>query len=76
MKNKHINIFILYVVALLAATSVYSQTTTTQKDSISKDSIPILKYKFNPNQKGSLFLNTPSTYSVVFDKKLNKYIVV
>ena len=66
----------LYVVAFLATTTVFSQTVKKKKDSIQKDTIPALKYKFKANQKGSIFLNAPTTYSVTFDKKLNKYIVV
>ena len=67
---------LLCVVAILATTSVFSQTVKTKNDSIKKDSVPILKYNFKGNKKGSIFLNAPTTYSVVFDKKLNKYIVV
>ena len=51
-----------------------------QKDSIKaikkNDSIPSLQYNFKHSQTGNLFLNNPSKYSVVFDKKLNKYIIV
>jgi cell surface protein SprA len=61
---------------LLATTSVSAQTTSKKKDSINKDSVPKLKYNFKANQRGSLFLNNPSSYVVTFDKKLNKYIVV
>ncbi len=76
MRNRYFHTLIIYVVALLATTSVFSQTTTTKKDSIKKDSVPTLKYNFKANQKGSLFLNNPTSYVVTFDKKLNKYIVV
>mgnify|MGYP000184181166 CR=1 FL=1 len=76
MKNRYFHSLIICVVALLATTSVFSQSTTTQQDSIKKDSIPKLKYNFKANQKGSLFLKNPSSYVVRFDKKLNKYIVV
>lgn len=76
MKNRYFYTLIICVVALLATTSVFSQTTTTKQDSIKKDSIPKLKYNFKANQRGALFLNNPSSYVVRFDKKLNKYIVV
>jgi len=76
LRNRYFHTLIIYVVALLATTSVFSQTTTTKKDSIKKDSVPTLKYNFKANQKGSLFLNNPTSYVVTFDKKLNKYIVV
>jgi len=67
---------LICVVAILATTTVFSQTVKTKNDSIKKDTIPALKYKFKAHQKGSIFLNPPTTYSVTFDKKLNKYIVV
>ena len=60
----------------MATIPVFSQTATKKNDSIKKDSIPTLKYNFKANQRGSLFLNNPSTFTVTFDKKLNKYIVV
>ena len=76
MRNKYFNILSICVVALLATTSVFSQSTTVKKDSIKRDSVPALKYNFKANQRGSLFLNNPSSYVARFDKKLNKYIVV
>jgi len=76
LKNKYLHTFFLCVLAVLASTSVFSQTTKVENDSIKRDSIPALKYNFRSSQRGSLFLNNPSTYSVVYDKKLNKYIVV
>jgi len=76
LKNRYFHTLIICVVALLATTAVFSQKTTTKQDSIKKDSIPKLTYNFKANQKGSLFLNNPSSYVVRFDKKLNKYIVV
>jgi hypothetical protein len=76
LKKNHFHTLLLCVVALLASTTVFSQTVKTKNDSIKKDSIPALKYKFKKNQRGSIFLNAPTTYSVTFDKKLNKYIVV
>jgi len=76
LRNKCFHKLLLCVVTLLATTTVFSQTVKTKNDSIKKDSIPTLKYNFKENQKGSIFLNAPTTYSVVFDKQLNKYIVV
>ena len=48
---------LLCVVAILATTSVFSQTVKTKNDSIKKDSVPILKYNFKGNKKGSIFLS-------------------
>lgn len=53
----------------------YAQVTTVEKDSIQTDTIPDLKYKFRHLQKGSLFLDVPSTYEVVYNKQLDKYVV-
>jgi cell surface protein SprA len=76
LRNPYFHRLLVVVVALLATTTVLSQTVKTKNDSIKKDTIPVLKYNFKAHQKGSIFLNPPTTYSVVFDKKLNKYIVV
>ncbi|MFN0728304.1 T9SS outer membrane translocon Sov/SprA [Polaribacter gochangensis] len=76
MSRTYFHRLLICVVAILATTTVFSQTVKTKNDSIKKDTIPALKYKFKAHQKGSIFLNPPTTYSVTFDKKLNKYIVV
>ena len=76
MKRNHFHTLLICVVAFLATTTVFSQTVKKKNDSIKKDTIPTLKYNFKKSQKGSIFLNAPTTYSVTFDKKLNKYIVV
>ena len=64
------------VVAFLATTPVLAQTVIKKNDSIKKDSIPKLPFNFKAGQKGSLFLNSPSTYTVTYNKQLNKFIVV
>ncbi len=76
MKNRYFHNLIVFVVVLLATTSVFSQSTNKVKDSIKKDSVPKLKYNFKASQRASLYLSSPATYTVTFDKKLNKYIVV
>ncbi|MBL4869337.1 MAG: hypothetical protein JKX72_00110, partial [Robiginitomaculum sp.] len=80
MKKTKFHIFVLSIVAFLACTQVYSQTNTSQKDSIAtakkSDTIPYLLYNFGYNQKGNLFLNNSSTYVISYDKNLNKYIIV
>lgn len=54
-----------------------SAQTTTKKDSIpvKKDTLS-LTYNFNHNQIGSLLLKYPSKLEVIYDKVLNKYILV
>ncbi len=76
MRNRYVHAFVMCVVALFATTALFSQSTNIKKDSILRDTVPKLKYNFKANQKGSLFLNNPSSYVARFDKKLNKYIVV
>ena len=76
MKNKYVHTLVIFAIALLASTPIFSQSTNVEQDSIQRDTVPKLKYNFRANQKGSLFLNNPSIYDVRFDKKLNKYIVV
>lgn len=51
--------------------------TTTSKDSVEvkKDTVP-LKYNFNHTQKGGLFLDDLAKKVVIFDKVLNKYVIV
>lgn len=65
-----------FVVAIFATTNSYSQKKTVAQDTIKKDTIPKLRYPFKSKQQGSLFLKNPSTYTVTFNKKLNKFIVV
>ena len=76
MKKRYFHTFIIYVVALLATTSVFSQSTNQNKDTIKKDSVPALKYNFKSNQKATLYLSNATKFTVTYDKKLNKYIVV
>lgn len=76
MKKRYFHTFIIYVVALLATTSVFSQSTNQDKDTIKKDSVPALKYNFKSNQKATLYLSNATKFTVTYDKKLNKYIVV
>ncbi|MDY0781298.1 cell surface protein SprA [Tenacibaculum sp. IB213877] len=56
----------------------FSQTTNSN-DSIPTnklDTITPLKYNFNHNQRGSLFLNYPSNVQVTYDKDINKFVLV
>jgi cell surface protein SprA len=75
LKKQFYYTFVCLVVALLATTSVFSQSNV-KNDTITKDSVPQLKYNFKYNQKASLFLNGQTKYSVTYNKQLDKYIVV
>ena len=70
------NIFLLLVVALIANTSIYGQKNK-KKDSITvqKDTV-VLKYNFKKNQTGGLFLDDLAEKEIIFDKDLNKYVII
>lgn len=54
----------------------FSQNTNTTSNTSQTDSIPPLKYKFKKNQTGGLFLNTPTTKTIEFDKATGKFVIV
>ena len=61
----------------LAINFAVAQENTQAKDSLpnEKDSLR-LRYNFNHSQTGNLLLTYPSKYEVIYDKDLNKYIIV
>ncbi|TCP28108.1 protein involved in gliding motility SprA [Tenacibaculum skagerrakense] len=63
--------------AFLVSVVSFAQNTN-KKDSIStkKDTIIPLKYDFNFDQKGHLFLNNPTDIQVRYDKSINKFVIV
>lgn len=67
----------MFVFTHLVSTDAFAQTTNKKKDSTSvkKDTIP-LKYNFKNAQNGGLFLKDPSQLKIIFDKSLNKYVLV
>ncbi|CAM1345870.1 T9SS outer membrane translocon Sov/SprA [Tenacibaculum crassostreae] len=65
--------------ALAFFVSVVSFSQNTQSDStntVKKDTVIPLKYNFNHNQNGTLFLNNPVQKEITFDKTLNKFKIV
>jgi len=70
------NIFPAILFTFLVSYQVIAQTNTS-KDStaIKNDTVP-LKYDFKYTQKGGLFLNDLAKKTVIFDKVLNKYVIV
>jgi cell surface protein SprA len=71
---KKILSLVLFTFAVNA--SSYAQTTQS-KDStgVAKDTLK-LKYDFNHTQKGSLFLDDLAQKEVIFDKELNRYVII
>lgn len=72
--SKHI--ICLFFVAFVT-NSIAAQTNTQKKDSVpkKKDSLG-LRYNFQHGQTGNLLLKYPSKYDVIYDKDLDKYIIV
>ncbi len=70
------NIFLLIVFTCVASISLQAQVTT-KKDSIvnPKDSLQ-LRYNFKKNQTGGLFLDYLAKKEIIFDKDLNKYVII
>ena len=68
--------FLFLSFAFIANISVYAQTTK-ENDSLSeeKDSLK-LRYNFKKNQTGGLFLDYLATKEIIFDKDLNKYVII
>ena len=69
MKSFTKNILLLYLFVLFTNSNLVAQTTQ-QKDTLK------LKYNFNHYQNGGLFLKDPSKIEIIFDKVLNKYVIV
>ena len=70
------NIFLLLLFTFLVNLSAYAQTNT-NKDSVTikKDTLK-LRYDFKNTQKGGLFLEDLAKKEIIFDKALNKYVIV
>jgi cell surface protein SprA len=70
------NIFLLLLFTFLVNLSSYAQTNT-NKDSVAikKDTLK-LRYDFKNTQKGGLFLDDLAKKEIIFDKALNKYVIV
>ena len=66
-----------YIICFLVVALVTNFVSGQSNDSIpkKKDSLN-LRYDFKHGQTGNLLLKYPSKYEVIFDKDLNKYIIV
>ena len=69
-------IICVFIVAF-ATNFVSAQTNPQNQDSIpqKKDSLN-LRYNFKHGQTGNLLLKYPSKFEVIYDKSINKYIIV
>ena len=62
-------IFLVFLITLAVSSAIYGQNNT-QKDSTN------LRYDFKNTQKGGLYLDDLAKKEIVFDKLLNKYVIV
>ncbi|MDD7913604.1 cell surface protein SprA [Polaribacter ponticola] len=70
------NIFLLVLFTFSVNLTSYAQTNKTKNTTgVKKDTLK-LKYNFNHNQKGGLFLDDLAKKEVVFDKELNMYVIL
>ena len=70
------NIFLFLGFTFWVSISSYSQTSqSTDSTAIKKDSTK-LRYNFNYLQNGGLFLKSLAKKTIIFDKALNKYVIV
>ena len=71
---KKILFLVLFTFAVNA--SSYAQSTKSKDStSVEKDTLK-LRYNFNHSQKGSLFLDDLAEKEVIFDKELNRYVIL
>lgn len=70
------NIFLFFVITILVSLTSYSQTTQQTDSTLVKKDTTKLKYNFNYLQDGGLFLNSIAEKTIIFDKALNKYVIV
>lgn len=68
--------FLFLAITFIVSLTTYAQTNT-KKDStnVSKDSVD-LRYNFKSSQKGGLYLDDLAKKEIIFDKVLNKYVIV
>ena len=70
------NIFLFLVFAFLANSSLYAQKNKEiDSETVKNDSIK-LKYNFKKSQTGGLFLDYLAKKEIIFDKDLNKYVIL
>ncbi len=68
---------LLTTLALLLSVVSFSQNTSSNSvNTIKKDTVIPLKYNFNSNQNGGLFLSNPTEKIVTYDKAINKFVLV
>ena len=70
------NIFLLVLFTFGVNLSSFAQTNSRQDSTnVKKDTLQ-LKYNFNHTQKGGLFLDDLAQKEIIFDKELNRYVII
>jgi cell surface protein SprA len=70
------NIFLLVLFTFGVNLSSFAQTNISQDSTnVKKDTLQ-LKYNFNHTQKGGLFLDDLAQKEIIFDKELNRYVII
>jgi cell surface protein SprA len=70
------NIFLLVLFTFGVNLSSFAQTNSSQDSTnVKKDTLQ-LKYNFNHTQKGGLFLDDLAQKEIIFDKELNRYVII
>lgn len=69
------NIVALVLFTFVANISFHAQTKSKNSTQVKKDTLN-LRYDFNNTQKGGLFLDDLAKKEVIFDKALNKYVII
>jgi cell surface protein SprA len=70
------NIFLLVLFTFGVNLSSFAQTNSSQgSTNVKKDTLQ-LKYNFNHTQKGGLFLDDLAQKEIIFDKELNRYVII
>ena len=70
------NIVALVFFTFLVNLSLQAQTTTSKDSTAVKKDTVQLKYDFKYTQKGGLFLDDLAKKEVIFDKTLNRYVII
>ena len=76
MKKTIINRLLTALTLLVSVVSFSQNSTSSKNNTVKKDTVIPLKYNFNSNQKGSLFLNNPTIKTITYDKAINKFVMV
>ena len=70
------NIFLLVLFTFTVNLSSYAQTNSSQDSTnVKKDSLQ-LRYNFNHTQRGGLFLDDLAEKEIIFDRELNRYVIL